>query len=403
MTETFEQAQYVLCKLIKHGHEAYIVGGAVRNWFLNLPIRDIDIATSAKPEEVIALFPVTFPIGIEHGTVLVRHEHSDYEVTTFRTEGDYSDFRHPQHVTFISSITKDLSRRDFTMNAMARDRYGVIIDPFQGRKDLKERLLRTVGQAEERFIEDPLRMLRAARFISQLNVAADSEVLTAMAKQKHLLKWISVERVLQEMSKLLEGQSPLLGLELLIQTNVLFELPMLAKVTEQQIAALLAVDFNQCTSLVECWVAFLLILDHSSLAGFFESWRFSNQLKGQILQLTHNYLCLKEVKWTKWQLYDVGLQQALAIQHLRSAQDKEDVECIVRDLKAMNQELPIQSRAQLASDGHDLQAWLGRSPGPWIKKMLSSIERAVVENRLSNDKDAIKRWVIACHRRKQKH
>jgi len=400
MKEIFEQAQRVVCKLINHGYEAYIVGGAVRNWFLNLPIRDIDIATSAKPEEVMALFPVTFPIGIEHGTVLVHYEHVDYEVTTFRTEADYSDFRHPQHVAFIGSITEDLARRDFTINAMARDKFGVIIDPFNGRKDLKERLLRTVGQAEKRFTEDPLRMLRAARFISQLNVMATPDVLDAMAKQKHLLNWVAIERVLQEMSKLLEGQCPRLGLELLIKTNVLCELPMLSEISDLQIAELLAVDFNRCTSLVERWVAFLLVLNRESLDVFLESWRFSNHLKNQIFRLAHNYLCFKEVEWTKWQLYDVGLQQALAIQRLRSAKNKEDVECMMHDLKAMNQELSIHSRTELASDGHDLQAWLGRSPGPWIKEMLVGIERAVVENRLSNDKDAIKRWVMACHRRK---
>lgn len=134
LTERFIKAKPILEKLEKHRFEAYFVGGCVRDLLLNRSIKDIDIATSATPEEVQKLFPKVIPVGIEHGTVIVRHEHESYEVTTFRLDGDYSDSRHPDSVEFIKKIDKDLERRDFTINALAMDKTGEIIDLLKEKK-----------------------------------------------------------------------------------------------------------------------------------------------------------------------------------------------------------------------------------------------------------------------------
>src|SRR5699024_609682 len=141
----FIDGKKVIIEIENNGHSAYFVGGCVRDLLLNRPIGDIDIATSALPEQIQAIFPQVIPVGIEHGTVIVRYNHVSYEVTTFRLDGEYSDQRHPDSVQFIDRIDEDLERRDFTINALAMDKKGKIIDLFAGKKDLARRMIRTVG------------------------------------------------------------------------------------------------------------------------------------------------------------------------------------------------------------------------------------------------------------------
>ena len=172
LPEEFVQAQPVLEKISEHGFEAYFVGGSVRDVLLGREIHDVDIATSAYPEEIKDIFPYTIDVGIEHGTVLVlagKSEAEHYEITTFRTESKYTDYRRPDHVDFVRDLREDLKRRDFTVNAFACDFEGQIIDLFDGLTDLKERRLTAVGSALERFNEDALRIMRAMRFASTLD------------------------------------------------------------------------------------------------------------------------------------------------------------------------------------------------------------------------------------------
>src|SRR5690625_3744728 len=203
--ERFQQAENVMNTLMDHGSECYFVGGSVRDFLLNLPIRDVDIATNAKPEDMIRIFPRTVPVGIDHGTVLILDQNEAFEVTTYRVEDDYDDFRHPNRVEFVNDITLDLSRRDFTINAMAMDMDGRIIDPFHGQKDLKVKKIKTVGRATDRFNEDPLRMLRGLRFTSQLGFNLDDEVVESIKINYKLLEHISIERITEELFRLFKG------------------------------------------------------------------------------------------------------------------------------------------------------------------------------------------------------
>ena len=164
----FTKAMPVLQRLEDAGFEAYFVGGSVRDVLLDRHVHDIDITTSAYPEEVKELFEKSIDTGIKHGTVTVLYEGESYEITTFRTESGYQDFRRPDHVTFVQNLDEDLKRRDFTINALAMDIRGQIIDPFNGVEDLKKRVIRAVGNPETRFHEDGRRMMRAVRFMSQL-------------------------------------------------------------------------------------------------------------------------------------------------------------------------------------------------------------------------------------------
>lgn len=203
-----EKVKYIISRLEKNGYEAYAVGGCVRDSILDRVPEDWDITTSAKPEEVKKLFQATIDTGLQHGTVTVVIEKEGYEVTTFRLDGDYSDGRHPDRVAFTSSLTEDLKRRDFTINAMAYSENTGLIDRFDGEKDLEDGIIRAVGDAEERFSEDALRMLRAIRFAGQLNFDIAEKTFDAIKKLSPDISKVSVERIAKELEKLLLSGNP---------------------------------------------------------------------------------------------------------------------------------------------------------------------------------------------------
>ena len=202
------KVKYIISRLEKNGYEAYAVGGCVRDSILDRVPEDWDITTSAKPEEVKKLFQATIDTGLQHGTVTVVIEKEGYEVTTFRLDGDYSDGRHPDRVAFTSSLTEDLKRRDFTINAMAYSENTGLIDKFDGEKDLEDGVIRAVGDAEERFSEDALRMLRAIRFAGQLNFDIAEKTFDAIKKLSPDISKVSVERIAKELEKLLLSGNP---------------------------------------------------------------------------------------------------------------------------------------------------------------------------------------------------
>ena len=199
---------HILNTLEHSGYEARLVGGCVRDTLLHRRPNDWDVATAAAPEAVTELFERTVPTGIRHGTVTVLYGGSACEVTTYRVEGAYSDHRRPDSVRFTSRLEEDLSRRDFTINAMAMDASLAITDPFGGREDLSRRLIRCVGDARERFTEDALRMLRAVRFAAQLDFALDSAALEAIAGCAPLCSALSPERVAAELRAVLASRDP---------------------------------------------------------------------------------------------------------------------------------------------------------------------------------------------------
>ena len=202
------KAAYIISKLQARGYDAYIVGGCVRDSLLGLEPADWDITTSAKPEQVKALFPRTIDTGLKHGTVTVMMDKTPYEITTYRIDGIYEDHRHPTQVTFTNSLREDLMRRDFTINAMAYNDRDGLVDLFHGREDLQQRVIRCVGSARERFKEDALRMLRAVRFSGQLNFEIEEATLEAIEEMHGLLANVSAERIQIELMKLLVSRHP---------------------------------------------------------------------------------------------------------------------------------------------------------------------------------------------------
>ena len=198
----------VLTTLQSRGHSAYLVGGCVRDMILGVHPQDWDVCTGALPEEVLALFPGSLPTGLRHGTVTVALGKKRVEVTTFRSESGYADHRHPDEVHFVGELTADLSRRDFTINAIALSADGLVIDPFGGAEDIRRRCIRCVGEPEERFGEDALRMFRALRFSARLGFEIEPRTMAAIVSEAKLAGTLACERVREETEKLLLTRQP---------------------------------------------------------------------------------------------------------------------------------------------------------------------------------------------------
>lgn len=208
----------------QNGFEAYLVGGAVRDMLLGKKADDWDVTTNAKPEEVMKIFRRVIPTGIDHGTVTVHFLGQEIEVTTFRTESDYSDGRHPDKVEYAGHIEEDLSRRDFTMNAIAASlEDGHIVDPYGGVEDLKKGIIRTVGIPHERFMEDGLRPVRALRFASKLQFSIEKDTYSEIFEEnvQKKIASISVERFRDELMKMMASPKPSVGLKMMEETGVL--------------------------------------------------------------------------------------------------------------------------------------------------------------------------------------
>lgn len=198
----------ILQVLEQHGYEAYVVGGCVRDAIIGMQPKDWDITTSALPAQVKSLFSNTADTGIQHGTVMVIRRGTGYEVTTYRIDGEYKDGRHPEAVTFTRSLEEDLKRRDFTINAFAYNPKTGIVDRHNGLSDLQEKKIRAVGDPDERFTEDALRIMRAVRFSAQLSFSIETETKLAMVRHADNLKNISKERIREEFEKTLLSPNP---------------------------------------------------------------------------------------------------------------------------------------------------------------------------------------------------
>lgn len=198
-----KNVDYILKELNSKGHEGYIVGGCVRDYLMGKEPHDYDITTSALPEEVKAIFSHTADTGIQHGTVTVIIDKAGYEITTYRIDGEYKDNRHPEEVVFTDKLSGDLSRRDFTINAIAYNPHKGYVDLFNGRADIENKIIRGVGEPAKRFREDALRMMRAVRFSAQLDFSIEENTLNALKENASLIKNISIERIREEFFKLI--------------------------------------------------------------------------------------------------------------------------------------------------------------------------------------------------------
>ncbi|MGL4731655.1 MAG: CCA tRNA nucleotidyltransferase [Clostridium sp.] len=220
-----EDVKFIIDNLYKNGYEGFLVGGCVRDSILNKTPNDYDITTSAKPEITKKIFEnlncKVIETGIKHGTVTVVLNKKSYEITTYRIEGEYLDNRRPSEVFFTDKLEEDLKRRDFTINAMAYNEYVGLLDFFGGKEDLKNKIIKAIGNAKDRFNEDGLRMLRAVRFSTQLEFSIDINTLKAIKNKNNLIKNISMERINEEFKKILLSNVPSTGIRQLVDLGLI--------------------------------------------------------------------------------------------------------------------------------------------------------------------------------------
>ncbi|TVV24921.1 CCA tRNA nucleotidyltransferase [Weissella cibaria] len=387
MPAEFVAALPILETIEAAGFEAYFVGGSVRDTLLGKPIHDVDIATSAYPEEVKALFERTVDTGIEHGTVMILDHGQGYETTTFRTESTYTDFRRPDEVTFVRSLAEDLKRRDFTVNAFALTKDGEIIDMFDGLSDMENHVLRAVGEAEERFHEDALRMMRAVRFAAQLDFKIEAATLQAIKDNAPLLANIAIERTNVEFTKLLQGKAARYGLLEMIATNLNQYMPGLEVVDIDLIGYAELLADAQPQNDVAAWtlLVFELGLTPEDAVVFLKKWKQSNDMvktiKASIKLL--NKLRLGDV--AAWDLYESGN----AIDNVLAVAKLSELVVDVAGLKSRYEDLKIKNKGELAFSGGNLTKELGMRPGPLFGKILATLEQKVVAGDLNNSHDVL--------------
>lgn len=381
MPSEFQEALPVLKKIKNAGFDAYFVGGSVRDALLERPIHDVDIASSSYPEETKHIFERTIDVGIEHGTVLVLEDNHEYEVTTFRTEDLYVDYRRPSHVTFVRSLKEDLKRRDFTINALALDEAGNVIDLFEGLDDLKYQILRAVGIPSERFNEDALRIMRGFRFQASLGFTLDADTFNAMKGCVPLLEKISVERTFIEFDKLLTSFYWRKGLKSLIASGAMDYLPDMRN-HQSQLETLfnLQVDF-QFTSSEQAWAALLMALQVKNIKRFLKHWKTSNEFQKRVEQIVMIFNLRQTHFLDKEECYRFELDLIIQAEEIRQAQGLAiDFERIYSTYDS----LIIHDKHEIVVNGGLLIKEFGFKPGPALGQLLTEIEMAIVNGVLDN-------------------
>ncbi len=426
-----------LCERLRSkGKRSWIVGGCVRDLLLGRPASDWDVATDARPKELLGIFPRAIPTGIDHGTVTVVKDGKHYEVTTLRGEGTYSDGRRPDWVEFVDDITADLARRDFTINAIAIDPVdGRVIDPHGGRVDLGRRMLRAVGNPLERFSEDGLRVLRAARFVATLEMSLDPATEGAIRPTLDTFRKVAAERVRDEWIKAMKARAPSRAFEVMRTTGILDvtcpELLVGVGMAQNKwhaydvwrhglecmdacvgdpvlrMAALLHDVGKPATRAWSDKTQDYTFYDHdrvgAEIAGpIVERMRFSNDERARIVALVRNHL-FHYSGWTdaavrRW-IRRVGVDRVEDLYALNEGDVRAKGRDFEPDLEALASlkahvarvlaEGAALSTRDLKISGHDLIKELGLTPGPIIGKILDALLEAVLSDPGVNERDAL--------------
>lgn len=389
LPEIFVKAMPVLRTLEDAGFEAYFVGGSVRDVLLHRHVHDVDITTSAYPEEVKELFDKSIDTGIKHGTVTVLYGGESYEITTFRTESGYQDFRRPDHVTFVQNLDEDLKRRDFTINALAMDMHGDIVDLFNGIEDLKNHIIRAVGNPEKRFHEDALRMMRAVRFMSQLEFKLEEKTEQAIKDNHELLKKISVERIREEFVKMGLGPFSRQAFQIFLDTQLSEDVPDFAgKKNLLQVYPQLKFSPTVETSL---WAVIIILLkvSNENIGKFMRDWKNSNAMTEKVEQIIKMFDLIADHVPTDYELFEAG--EDIIINTIDVADilgQPVSSEALVDRYLA----LPIKTPSELAVDGRFLIK-RGMRPGAQLGRTLNQIRKKVVACEIENSEEAIEQYL----------
>ncbi|MBE5661441.1 CCA tRNA nucleotidyltransferase [Staphylococcus sp. SS21] len=389
----FEQAKPILEHIQENGFEAYYVGGSVRDYVMGRDIHDIDITTSATPDEIESIFSHTIPVGKEHGTINVVYNHENYEVTTFRAEDDYLDHRRPSGVTFVRDLYEDLQRRDFTMNAIAMDTEYKLYDYFGGQQDIDNRIIRTVGLPEERFQEDALRMIRCLRFQSQLSFEIADDTFEAMRIQMADIKFLSIERIVIELTKLIRGINVAQSFKHLKTLNAFNYIPYFDHLEMNKININEPIDLELFIAIVS--VKFDKNMSVKPLKLSNRQLRKIQQYK-QIIMTLPNIVMKEQLKMFVYD-YDIKLiENVLSASEILMENDIQGHQPLIvnhQTINEINHQLPMNSRKEMSVNGGVIMSHLNKKSGPWLKDVLRQIEIAIVTDKVSNQETEILKWV----------
>ncbi|EUY64294.1 CCA tRNA nucleotidyltransferase [Staphylococcus aureus] len=389
----FEQARPILEQIQDNGFEAYYVGGSVRDYVMGRNIHDIDITTSATPDEIESIFSHTIPVGKEHGTINVVFNDENYEVTTFRAEEDYVDHRRPSGVTFVRDLYEDLQRRDFTMNAIAMDTAYKLYDYFDGQQDINNRIIRTVGIAEERFQEDALRMIRCLRFQSQLSFDIAMETFEAMRTQMADIKFLSIERIVIELTKLMRGINVEESFNHLKSLKAFNYMPYFEQLDMNQINVTEPIDLELLIAIVS--VKFDINYSLKPLKLSNRQVKDINQYI-QIMNALPSIITKEQLKMFVYD-YDTNLiKNVMVAADVLKANDIQGHEPLIVNLQTIDEtlhRLPMHNRKDMMVNGGVLMAHLNAKSGPRLKDVLRQIEIAIVTGKVSNEETEILKWV----------
>jgi hypothetical protein len=390
-----KNVENIIESLEEHGFEGFAVGGCVRDSLLKKTPKDWDITTDALPVDMKKIFKKTFDTGIAHGTVTVLMDGVGYELTTYRIDGNYSDGRHPDSVSFSKSLSEDLCRRDFTINAMAYSNKKGIVDLFDGRKDLQNGIIRAVGDAKKRFDEDALRMLRAVRFAAQLGFKIDDDTFEAIKEKAKLLSKVSKERIFVELNKSLCGDFAQ-NIKMVYTSGLYRYIGKEFAKLDKSIYDFYPRKFHNKKHMY--WAAFLENIENVEAVK-----KILFELKSDNATRNNAYLLVKELKNPlpssdediRWSLHRIGADLFCDyIEILKS--DKKNVDILDKIDTIENRYILILKEnhayeiSMLDITGKDLMD-IGISKGPKIGEVLEFLLKKVIENPLNNEKSSLLR------------
>ncbi len=356
-----ENALKLIRELIEHNYKAYIVGGFVRDYLLGRESQDIDIATNATPKEILEVFQDGFLPTEDYGSVVVNKYGIRFEITTFRKEFSYQDHRKPVEIQYIDDLYQDLLRRDFTINAICIDENGQIIDFLGGRDDLDRKLIRSVGDADEKFEQDALRILRAIRFSTVLDFQLDEEVREAIQKHRELLKELSYQRKKEELDKMFVSGRAAQGIEMLLSFHL-----------DKYLDLVRLKDVKNTNSLIGIW----------STLNVEDIYPFSNNEK-EMMKDIRDVMPLNN--YDPFVLYEYGLYVNSVAGEMKGLDKKKITESY--------NSLVIHRKKDLDITSEEIMEALQREPGEYLGDIYDDIEKEVLYHRLSNDKEHLLNYI----------
>lgn len=379
----YEKGKAIIKELLDRGYQAFFVGGFVRDYLLGIKPNDIDITTDALPSEIQRIFPKTKATGLRYGTISVFVDDLVYELTTFRSDQNYLNHRKPESVVFSKELAEDLKRRDFTINALAMDAFGDITDLFSGKQDLEKKRIKAIGNPDQRFDEDALRMLRAFRFVAKLGFNIEINTFTSIQKNIELLKEISNERILIEIKKIFAYPYNNKAMKLLGKSNIHLAFSELDK----GLKLLASKDsFN------------LHYLEFFSLCFYLEDidipnyWRFSNKEKAYINKIIELVTVTENDCYNEMIIYRLGKEIPLMANRVSKLLNPKNDQAKL--IESIYEALPIRKTCDLKFKGQDILELTTLRNAEIIGDIIDDITYQVITNKLNNNYEDIKSYTL---------